>query len=310
MKWNEAVFRALGEISAEAVPDAVTGGDGTEDDAEVPRRRARRYRRPVPVLIAAVLLCAGIGLLAALHAEKPAEEAPDGLPTAVADPVPDSPETEETQAVNPKDPGAGAGAVFRYLTPGPPDDFIPMERVLEMPVPGEPSREPQIFPEEDPESIPLPGSSVFETRDGNAVRAVANTETWDDESLPLIRNLLRDLSFANFTRSYGCVLWEADWEREEARYLGVVPLLKPQEVDALLLAGDYLTSVPEELTPALTVETLPERIGRRTFVYLLIPGSDRIMMYDCIFIRLENEAGWGLYYVPAAAVNRTERRLK
>ena len=302
MKWNEAVFRALGEIDADAVPDRVAGGVEQEDDAEVPGRRrpSGRRRRPVPLLTAAVLLCAGIGLFAALHTEKPAEEDPHGQSPAVSEPIPDSTETEGKTAVPAQKPGTGEGDIFLYLTPGPFDEFIPMERILDLPMPEEPSREPQIFPEEDPERIALPASSVIGVRGGAAVRVVCNTEDWDSEALPLMRNLERDLSFANFTRSYGCVLWEADRERGEARYLGVVPLLKPEEVDARLLAGEVLTSVPEERTPAFTPETLPGLVGRRTLVYLLTPASDRIMIYECYFIRLENGAGWGLYYVPAA----------
>lgn len=303
MKWNEAVFRALGEIDADAVPDKVAGEAGGEDDAEVPRRRRRDGRRPVLALIAAVLLCAGIGLFAALRTEKPAEEAPDMQSSAVSEPIPDSPETEGKTAVPTQKPGTVAEDIFRYLTPGTFNDFIPLERILDLPMPQEPSPEPQIFPEEEPYRIELPDSCVIGTRDGAAVLVVYNEEYWDGETLPLMRNLERDLSFANFTRSYGCVLWEADWEREEARYLGVIPLLRPEEVDARLLAGEYLTSVPEELTPALTAETLPELVGRRTLVYLLTPASDRIMMYECYFIRLSSGldgASWGLYYVPAA----------
>ena len=301
MKWNEAVFRALGEIDAEAIPDKVAGSEKQEDDAEVPRRRKRSPRRLVLVLTAAVLLCAGIGLFAALQTEKPAEGDPTGefpgeLP-AIQAPIP---ETEKSPAVPTQDPGGKAEDIFLYLTPGPFDDFIPIERVLDLPVPQEPSPEPQIFPEEGPERIALPGSCVIGTRDGGAVRVVCSTEYRDSETLPLMRNLERDLSFANFTRSYGCVLWEADWDRGEARYLGVVPLSKPEETDALLLTGNYLTSVPEERTPAFTPETLPGLVGRRTLVYLLTPASDRIMIYECYFIRLENGAGWGLYYVPAA----------
>ena len=83
MKWNEALFRALGEIDPEAVPDKVAGSTEQEDDAEVPRRRKRSPRRLVPVLTAAVLLCGGIGLFAALHWETPAEEDPTGEPQAV-----------------------------------------------------------------------------------------------------------------------------------------------------------------------------------------------------------------------------------
>ena len=303
MKWNEALFRALGEIDPEAVPDKVAGSTEQEDDAEVPRRRKRSPRRVVPVLTAAVLLCtlcAGIGLFAALHREAPAEGDPAGEPPAVREPIPVAPETERTYAAPTQNPGVGAEDIFRYLTSGPFDDFIPIERVLDLPMPEEPSPEPQIFPGEDPDRIALPGSCVIGTRDGVSVRIVYNTEYWDSETLPLMRNLERDLSFANFTRSYGCVLWEADWERGEARYLGVVPLLKPEETDALLLSGDYLTSIPEENTPAFTSETLPGLVGRRTLVYLLTPASDRIMIYECYFIRLENGAGWGLYYVPAA----------
>lgn len=59
MKWNEALFRALGEIDAEAVPDKVAGLPEQEDDAEVPRQRKQNPRRLVPVLTAAVLLCGG-----------------------------------------------------------------------------------------------------------------------------------------------------------------------------------------------------------------------------------------------------------
>ena len=303
MKWNEALFRALGEIDPEAVPDKVAGSPDGEDDAEVPRQRKRSPRRLVPVLTAAVLFCGGIGLFAALRTERPAEGDPADRPPVVQEPIS---ETEKTPALPKQEPGAGAGAILRYLTPGAFDDFIPIERVLDLPGPEEPSREPQIFPAEDPERIALPGSAVIGVRDGGAVRIVYNTDYWDSETLPLMRNLLRDLSFANFTRSYGCVLWEADWERGEARYLGVVPLLKPEETDALLLAGEYLSSVPEERTPEITPETLPGLVGRRTLVYLLTPGSDRIFLYECYFIRLENGAGWGLYYVPAADLSGTD----
>ena len=306
MKWNEAVFRALGEIDPDAVPDAVAGKEGTEDDAEVPRGKTGSGRRLIPVLAAAVLLCAGIGLFAALRPESPAYEDPhdpDGPIPAVREPIPDEPRAEAETEKPTADPARNAedGAwnrdIFRYLTPSPFDDFIPIERVLDLPPPGEPSPEPQIFAAEDPESIALPSSTVIETTDGQAVRLVFYTEDWDSEDLPLTRNLQRDLSYANFTRSYGCVLWEADWERGEARYLGVVPLLKPEEIDARLLAGDYLTPVPEELTPQFTPEALPGLVGRRVLAYLLTPASDRILMAECIFIRLED--GWGLYCVPA-----------
>ena len=299
MKWSEAIFRALGEIDAEAVPDTVAGSPGGEDDAEVPRRRRRSQRRLLPALTAAVLVFGGIGLFAALRTGEPPED-PRGRTSAAGDPLPDGPETEGTPASPARDPGSGMGDAFLCLASGPLDDFIPIERVLELPAPGEASREPQIFPEEDPDRIALPSSSVIGTRDGEEVRIVFGTEYRDSEALPLMRNLTRDLSYANFTRSYGCVAWEADWEMGEARYLGVVPLLGREEVDARLLAGDCLTSVPEELTPPLTAETLSGLVGRRTLAYLLDPASDRILMVECVFIRLDNDAGWGLYYVPAA----------
>ncbi|MBQ3636883.1 MAG: hypothetical protein II953_00840, partial [Clostridia bacterium] len=172
MKWNEALFRALGEIDPEAVPDKVAGSPDGEDDAEVPRQRKRSPRRLVPVLTAAILLCSGIGLFAALRTERPAEGDPAERPPVVQEPIS---ETEKTPAVPKQEPGAGAGAILRYLTPGAFDDFIPIERVLDLPGQEEPSREPQIFPEEDPDRIALPGTCVIGTRDGDAVRIVYNT---------------------------------------------------------------------------------------------------------------------------------------
>ena len=179
------------------------------------------------------------------------------------------------------------------------EEFIPMERFLTIPALPEAEPSPQTFEADEADSVPLP--EAFAGRDGAVWQAIGgNFETED----ALFRNLRRDAGYANFTRSYGCVLWRADWDPvpAEAEYAAVVPLLGPDETLSMLAAGEYVTDVPEDETPR-GIETL---IGRRTLVYLLSPAENWIRLYECFFVRLnpdeDNAPRWGLYYVPAAEV--------
>ena len=82
-------------------------------------------------------------------------------------------------------------------------------------------------------------------------------------------------------------------------------LERAQDIESLFIAfrSDILGC---EFSYLITVKLICSSIChiKHTLVYLLTPASDRIMIYECYFIRLEsrleNSAGWGLYYVPAA----------
>jgi hypothetical protein len=122
----------------------------------------------------------------------------------------------------------------------------------------------------------------------------------DHSEDPLLKSLRLDAEFANITRSYGCVLWEADWNAGMAVFIGVVPLLPEEVTRTRLMGGDYITPVPEEESPEIT----EEKIGRRITVYLASPSEDRIRIYDGYFVRLGEENDkpirWGLFFVCAA----------
>ena len=111
--------------------------------------------------------------------------------------------------------------------------------------------------------------------------------------------------YANYTRSYGCVLWEAEWYVTPARmnYIGVCPLIREEDARAALLEGRYVTSVPGELVPEGIRE---DQIAASELVYLISPDDDLIQMYYCYSVRLaeDGEDRYGLFYV--LAVDREE----
>ena len=268
MKWNEAVLSALGGIEEDAVPDEIVG----DPEEMPPGSRFARLRRVLAGSAAAVLLTAGIG--AGLNRLRPAEPAP-------------SPETAAVEV--------RMEEMRHYLSPGRSDDFFPVIRILDLPaVPSDAPALPAIQTG-DPADVSFADFPVFRDRGGQLVR-VCGAYTEDDSRL--VHNLRHDLVCANFTRAFGCVLWSADWDVGIAEYLGVVKLLTREETERRLCAGECLTAVPPEDTPVLTEETLPALTGRRTLVYLLVPGEEYVAMYECFFLRLEN--GWGTYFVPAA----------
>ncbi len=279
MKWSEAVFRALGEIDDDLIPAEEAGGNG--------RSGRRQALTAFGTAAAAILLLVGwIVLFPRLSGQN--ETLPTETPPA----------------------GSGISAMenrrdyLPYLSSFA-DDLIPAARFLTIPALPSPEDGPQIFSADDPADISLSGLTAFTDRDG-AVRQVVGGSFETEDAL--MKNLRRDAAYANFTRSYGCVLWQTDWTRTpaEAEYVGVVPLLKPEETEARLLAGEYVTSIPAGDAPALTETDIGQRIGRRTLVYLLSPAEDRIRLYECFFVRMDAEENavprWGLFYVPAAEV--------
>ena len=285
MKWNEAVFRALGEIDDDLIPDE--SSDPEPSKSEKKNRHAGRKALTAFGSAAAILLIvSGIFLFPRLTgAETAADDTPSGFVPleSIPDPAACNPHTMD---------------YLPYLSSYA-EEFIPMERFLTIPAPPEAEPSPQTFEADEADSVPLP--EAFAGRDGAVWQAIGgNFETED----ALFRNLRRDAGYANFTRSYGCVLWRADWDPvpAEAEYAAVVPLLGPDETLSMLAAGEYVTDVPEDETPR-GIETL---IGRRTLVYLLSPAENWIRLYECFFVRLnpdeDNAPRWGLYYVPAAEV--------
>jgi hypothetical protein len=296
MKWNEAVFRALGEIEDDLIPpDTPTRKAEEKPDVRERATPVRKPRRRVLTAIgtaaAVLVILLGVTLLPRLT----------GLQSEKGQP--NEPREPDVSAVGAEPEISAEREFFSYLPylASRADEFIPLTRVMALPALPEADDGGQTVEAEDPETAALSPLSAFYDRNGIFRILVAGAGEEDDV---LMRNLRRDLGYANFTRSYGCVLWKADWNRGEAEYLGVVPLLKREETEARLLAGEYVTAVPEGDEPGLSAETLPALVGRRTLVYLLSPAEEHIRLYECFFVRLgESEIGaprWGLYYVPAA----------
>ena len=273
MKWSETILDALGGIDDDLIPpsDAGKSDSGDTDGGRIAKRRLLRWGS------AAVALLAVLGIGRALLFP-PAFSGPNG-------------EGESAR-------GADEREIPFYLGRSFPEDYPSVERVTPLfSIDASENNDPLIFSVEDPYDAELPAFPVFTDGEGQLWRMVSPADHAED---PLPKSLRMDAEFANITRAYGCVLWEADWRAGMAVFRGVVPLLPEEVTRERLMGGDYITPVPEEEIPEFT----EDRIGRRITVYLASPSEDRIRLYDCYFVRLGEKDGaltrWGLFFVCAA----------
>ena len=277
MKWSETILDALGGIDDDLIPpsgeDPESGEPASEetDGGRISRRRLLRWGSAAAALLTAL----GIGRFLLIPAVLPG---PNGAGERV--------------------PGADMREIPFYLGRSAPEDYPSVERVTPLfSIDASGNNGPLVFSVEDPYEAKLPAFPVFTDGDGVLWRMVSPADHAED---PLLKSLRLDAEFANVTRAYGCVLWEADWRAGMAVFRGVVPLRPAEETRERLMGGEYITPVPEGEIPQLT----EERIGRRILVYLASPSEDRIRLYDCYFVRLGEESGestrWGLFFVRAA----------
>ena len=156
-----------------------------------------------------------------------------------------------------------------------------------------------------------PPSVLFLDREGNRYELV--TAYGGQESGTARRQLEIDLMYANYTHSYGCVLREVDWYASPARmrYLGICPLIREEDARKNLLAGNYITSVPDDLTAEGIRE---EQIVRAELIYLISPDENLLPMYYCFTVQLdpdsEGKTRYGLYYVLAATEEDAARLVE
>jgi len=275
MKLHDELLNALGGIDDDLLPDL----------NEQPHGRGRRNRVLRWTAAAAVvcLLC-GVGVLLGRMA----------APAAVI------PVTVYASDIVP-----------HYLLKGYPESIVPGDPSLTLaPLTGI-SLQPQIFTAESADAIVLPDNLVFADTERDVWRLFTNDSAADDA---LERNLRVDVRYANHLRDYGCVLWNIDRSTEPASvtYLGIVPLIEPEEAVRKLLDGQAVTTVPESELSGIT----EDRIDRRTLVYLVPKHEDIIRIYECFFVRLDDddpadgESRWGLFYVPAAEEEAVEKLIE
>ena len=296
MKWSETILDVLGGIDDDLIPPSDSGKPDSEESASGETDGNRKTRsRLLRIGSAAAAVLAAIGIAAAgigrVLLFPPAFSGPNGAGESAR--------------------GADEREIPFYLGRSFPEDYPSVGRVTPLfsvdLSHGDPSRrdpsetnDPLVFSVEDPYDAELPAFPVFTDGEGRIWRMVSPADHSED---PLLKSLRLDAEFANITRSYGCVLWEADWNAGMAVLLGVVPLLPEEVTRTRLMGGDYITPVPEEEIPEIT----EEKIGRRITVYLASPSEDRIRIYDGYFVRLgpgpgeENDKPirWGLFFVCA-----------
>ena len=203
--------------------------------------------------------------------------------------------------------------VPHYLLKGYPESIVPGDSSLTLaPLTGI-SLQPQIFTAESADAIVLPDNLVFADNERDVWRLFTDNSAADDA---LERNLRVDVRYANHLRDYGCVLWNIDRSSEPASvtYLGIVPLIDRTEAVQRLLDGQAVTTVPESELPDGGITE--DRIDRRTLVYLVPKHEDIIRIYECFFVRMDDddpadgESRWGLFYVPAAEEEAVEELLR
>ena len=283
MKWNEAVFRAIGEIDDDLIPPEgqpagqPVGQQAAEKANPHPlRKRIRAWSA------AAVFLLILVGFWA-FTPVIPTEKQPDDAAEKRADPLLRYPAILYTPVE--------AAEVWNST------EYYPLSFDEDLPA----------APQIQTETAPSP--SRFTDLGGRQFEVV--TAYGGAESGTARRQLEIDLMYANYTRSYGCVLREAEWVVKPARmnYIGVCPLIREEDARAELLAGKYITSVPDELTAGGIRE---EQIARTELVYLISPDEDLIPMYYCYSVRLaeEGEERYGLFYVLAVDREVAERMAK
>ena len=273
MKWNEAVFRALGEIDDDLIPpngQLVGQQDAEKENPHLLRKRIRAWSAVAVFL----LILVGFWVFTPdIPMEKKADNAAEKhtdlflrYPAILYTPV-------------------EAAEIWNSA------DYFPLPFGEDLPA------APQI------QTAIAPSPSRFTDLAGRQFEAV--TAYGGAESGTARRQLEIDLMYANYTRSYGCVLWEAEWYVTPARmnYIGVCPLIREEDARAALLEGRYVTSVPGELVPEGIRE---DQIAASELVYLISPDDDLIQMYYCYSVRLaeDGEDRYGLFYV--LAVDREE----
>ncbi len=286
MKWNEAVFRALGEIDDDLIPPGgkpngkPIGQPLGQQDAEKAnphplRKRIRAWSAAVFLLILVGFRVFTPGIPTEKQTDDAAEKRTDlflRYPAILYTPV------EAAEVWNSTD-----------YYPLPFDEDHPAA--------------PQILTE------PAPSPSRFTDLAGRQFETV--TAYGGAESGTARRQLEIDLMYANYTRSYGCVLREAEWAATPVRmnYIGICPLIREEDARAALLEGRYVTSVPGELVPEGIREA---QIAACELVYLISPDEDLIPMYYCYSVRLEGsgEERYGLFYVLAVDPEEAERMAK
>lgn len=275
MKLHEEILDVLGEIDDDLLP--------------APSSKPYRSRRRTSVIrwtasAAAVLLAAAGGLWL-------------GRQTAPSVSIPEIAYASEI--------------VPRYLLNNRTEQILTSDQLLTVSRLTGITREPQIFTAETAEEIVLPDNAPFTDRNGQ-IWCVCTTDSAADDLLE--RNLRTDLSFVNYIREYGCVLWRVNWTTEpsEVQYLGIVPLVDREEAVQRLLNGTFVTTVPVSELPAGGITE--DLIGHRTLVYFLSPSEELIRIYECFLVRLtdnaDGESRWGLFYVPVTDEEKTESLIE
>ena len=276
MKWNEAVFRALGEIDDDLIPlnrQPVGQQDAEKENPHLHRKRIRAWSAvAVFLLILVGFWVLTPDILTEKKADNAAEKRTDlflRYPAILYTPV-------------------EAAEVWNST------DYYPLSFDEDLPA----------APQIQTETAPSP--SRFTDLAGRQFEAV--TAYGRAESGTARRQLEIDLIYANYTRSYGCVLRKAEWGVIPARmsYIGVCPLIREEDARAALLEGRYVTSVPEELVPEGIRE---EQVAASELVYLISPDEDLIPMYYCYSVRLVEggEERYGLFFVLAVDREVAER---
>ena len=275
-KLHEELLDVLGEIDSELLP-------AMEEKTRCAKKRNRILRWTAAA--AAVGLLAGGGILLNRY-----------LSSAVRIPV-----TVYASDIVP-----------HYLLKGYPESIVPGDSSLTLaPLTGI-SMQPQIFTAESADAIVLPDNLVFADTERDIRRLFTNKSAADDA---LERNLRVDIQYANYLRDYGCVVWKIDRTAEpaEVSYLGIVPLISGDEAVRRLLDGQRITTIPASELPEEGITE--DRIDRRELVYLIPKNDDLIRIYECFFVRLDDddpadsERRWGLFYVPATEDEAVEELL-
>lgn len=283
MKWNEAVFRAIGEIDDDLIPpegQPTWQSVGQQDAEKANLRPPRKWIRAWSAAAVFLLILGGFWVFTP---DIPTEKQPDDAAQKSADLFLRYPAILYTPVE--------AAEVWNSA------DYYPLPFREELPA----------APQMQTETAPSP--SRFTDLGGRQFEVV--TAYGGAESGTARRQLEIDLMYANYTRSYGCVLREAEWVVKPARmnYIGVCPLIREKDARAELLAGKYITSVPDELTAGGIRE---EQIARTELVYLISPDEDLIPMYYCYSVRLVEggEERYGLFYVLAVDREVAEHMAK
>ena len=205
MKFSEQLMNALGEIDEDLIPS-------TEPQRPDKKRHTLR-KQLITIVSAAVLVLAVSGSwYFAVRTDKTTQSGAESV-----------------------HPEAGVPSLFYFGLVEAADlwvstDFYPLDMSVWD------SAAPQIVTD-----VYAAPSALFLDREGKRHELV--TAYGGHEPGTARRQLEIDLSYANYTHSYGCALREVEWIVSPARmrYLGICPLLREEDARTELLAGKYLT---------------------------------------------------------------------